>query len=70
MFVPIYAACIVPILFLSYLQLKEETDTTRKALSELVEGNLNANQRMNSIRTPWKEKLQDMVAQLNDLFRE
>ncbi|CAN0388952.1 unnamed protein product, partial [Ectocarpus fasciculatus] len=53
-----------------YQKLKEETEATRKALSELVEGNLNANERMNSIRTPWREKLQDMVAQLNDLFRE
>ncbi|CBJ32112.1 conserved unknown protein [Ectocarpus siliculosus] len=53
-----------------YQKLKEETETARKALSELVEGNLNANERMNSIRTPWKEKLQDMVAQLNELFRE
>lgn len=58
------------VLFLYCLQLKEETEATRKALSALVEGNLNANERMNSIRTPWREKLQDMVAQLNDLFRE
>ncbi|CAN0485546.1 unnamed protein product [Ectocarpus sp. 12 AP-2014] len=53
-----------------YEKLNEETVAARKALSELVEGNLNANDRMNSIRTPWKEKLQGVVDRLNDLFSE
>ncbi|CAB1098975.1 unnamed protein product [Ectocarpus sp. CCAP 1310/34] len=53
-------------------ELKEETVAVRKALSELVEGNANANasKRMNSINAPWKEKLQCVVDRLNDLFME
>ncbi|CAM9890072.1 unnamed protein product [Ectocarpus sp. 8 AP-2014] len=53
-----------------YEKLKEETVAVRKALSELVEGNANANERTNNISAPWKEKLQGVVDRLNDLLRE
>ncbi|CAM9825805.1 unnamed protein product, partial [Hapterophycus canaliculatus] len=53
-----------------YQKLKAETEAARKALSDLIDGNANANQVMDTIRVPWLERLEVVVKRLNDLFKE